>query len=621
MRFVSVLAALACMSNALALSPIEPLKVFESLYRTPQRWTQLEQPDPKTLLHLRIAVHMSDHDLFEKTLFEVSTPDHPSYGQHLNHEEVRALVKPKDSSTQAVLAWLQSSGIPETDIKDRGEWINFRVSVDKAETMMGAAFYYFTQNADKSHSKQIRALKYSVPENVAPHIAMIHPITRFGQLKPQRSAPFTTEYYGKVENIAEAPHVPNPSLNVTACNATITPACLRALYNIGDYSTNPAVNSQLGVCGYLNQYAKYNALDTFLKKYAPYAVTQNFSYALINGGLATQNNTVDDDVEANLDIQYAASLGYETNITYFSTAGRGPLVPDLDQPTQVDNQNEPYLEFLNYILALPDCDLPQTITTSYGEDEQSVTEGYSRTVCDKFGQLGLRGVSILFSSGDTGPGSACQTNDGKNTTRFLPIFPASCPYVTSVGGTYRVEPEIAVAFSSGGFSDRWERPSYQDSVVKEYLSILGDRWKGLYNPKGRGFPDVAAQGYRFHVINQNGSGVLTDILVGGTSASAPAFAGIISLLNNARLSAGSKPLGFLNPWLYSVGKKGLTDIVGGGSKGCTGVDQYSGLPTPYVPYAGWNATKGWDPVTGLGTPDFKVLLDLVEKKHRLGRIH
>lgn len=459
---------------------------------------------------------MPDHDLFEQTLFEISTPDHPSYGKHLNHEEVRALIKPKDASTEAVLAWLRNSMVPETDIEDMEEWINFKVPVAKAEAMMGATFYYFTQNADKSHIKQIRALKYSVPESVAPHIAMVHPITRFGQLKSQRSAPFTTEYYGKVENIAQAASIPNPALNVTTCNATITPACLRALYNIGDYEANPDVGSILGVAGYLNEYAKYNALDTFLKKYAPYAVTQNFSYALINGGLATQNDTVDDDVEANLDMQYAASLGFEQNITYFSTAGRGPLVPDLDQPTLADNQNEPYLEFLNYILALDDFDLPQTITTSYGEDEQSVTEGYSRTVCDKFGQLGLRGVSILFSSGDTGPGSACQTNDGKNTTRFLPIFPASCPYVTSVGGTYHVEPEIAVAFSSGGFSDRWERPSYQDRAVKEYLGILGDRWKGLYNPKGRGFPDVAAQGYRFHVINQNDAGVLTDILVGGT---------------------------------------------------------------------------------------------------------
>ena len=177
--------------------------------------------------------------------------------------------------------------------------------------------------------------------------------------------------------------------------------------------------------------------------------------------------------------------------------------------------------------------------------------------------------------------------------------------VTSVGGTYHVDPEEAVYFSSGGFSDTWPRPSWQDAAVSKYLSILGDRWKGLYNPNGRGFPDVAAQGYNFHVVDKG-----DDTLVGGTSAAAPTFAGVIALLNSARIEAGMSPLGFLNPWIYSKGYKGLTDIVNGGSTGCTGKDTYSGLPTPKIPYASWNATPGWDPVTGYGTPNFKKLLQL-----------
>lgn len=131
--------------------------------------------------------------------------------------------------------------------------------------------------------------------------------------------------------------------------------------------------------------------------------------------------------------------------------------------------------------------------------------------CSLFAQLGARGVSVIFSSGDTGVGSACQTNDGKNTTRFLPIFPAACPFVTSVGGTYQVEPENAVGFSSGGFSDRFPRPAYQEAAVTQFLDILGDRWKGLYNPAGRGFPDVAAQSFNFTVIDQG-----VEIRVGGT---------------------------------------------------------------------------------------------------------
>lgn len=76
------------------------------------------------------------------------------------------------------------------------------------------------------------------------------------------------------------------------------------------------------------------------------------------------------------------------------------------------------------------------------------------------------------------------------------------------------------------------------------------------------------------------------------------------------MSSGQPPLGFLNPFIYGVGYQGLTDIVNGGSRGCTGTSFYSLLPTRSVPFASWNATEGWDPVTGLGTPDFRKLLDL-----------
>ena len=88
------------------------------------------------------------------------------------------------------------------------------------------------------------------------------------------------------------------------------------------------------------------------------------------------------------------------------------------------------------------------------------------------------------------------------------------------------------------------------------------------------------------------------------------FSGIIALLNDARLKAGKPALGFLNPWLYQL-KQGLTDITGGQSVGCNGVNGQTGASVDgggVIPYASWNATKGWDPVTGLGVPEFQGLL-------------
>jgi hypothetical protein len=89
--------------------------------------------------------------------------------------------------------------------------------------------------------------------------------------------------------------------------------------------------------------------------------------------------------------------------------------------------------WLQYILAQDS--IPQTFTTSYGDDEQTVPRAYAESVCTMFAQLGARGSSIMFSSGDFGVGAAdCKTNDGTNRTVFQPSFPASCeclvPYDT-----------------------------------------------------------------------------------------------------------------------------------------------------------------------------------------------
>jgi len=111
--------------------------------------------------------------------------------------------------------------------------------------------------------------------------------------------------------------------------------------------------------------------------------------------------------------------------------------------------NEPYLTWINYALAQDD--LPQVLSSSYGDDEQTVPCSYAKRVCSGFAQLGARGISILFSSGDYGVGAngTCFSNTDPSKQMFIPTFPASCPWVTSVGGTQGSSnrnflPEVAV---------------------------------------------------------------------------------------------------------------------------------------------------------------------------------
>lgn len=170
------------------------------------------------------------------------------------------------------------------------------------------------------------------------------------------------------------------------------------------------------------------------------------------------------------------------------------------------------------------------------------------------------------------------------------------------------EPESAVndpaghpyhsAFSSGGgFSNIFPVPDYQKSAVATFFADHDPPYPyytngqynssgggGLYNRNGRGIPDVAANGDNIAVYV---GGNFT--LEGGTSASSPIFASIINRIVEARLRVGKGPIGFINPVLYAHPEV-LNDITNGTNPGC-GTD-------------GFSAVKGWDPVTGLGTPNF-----------------
>ncbi|SLM38599.1 tripeptidyl peptidase protein [Lasallia pustulata] len=323
-----------------------------------------------------------------------------------------------------------------------------------------------------------------------------------------------------------------------ACNATaVTPLCLRTLYGTYDYTPKvPGIN-KVGLTDYLGESNNRSDIYLFLQMFRPEAASEAYTFTF--------------DIIAN---------------------GSAQQTPD--NATQ---------------LGAPD--LPQTISTSYGDDEQTVPYAYATLACQLFAQLGARGITLLFASGDSGlgPTGVCLSNDGKNTTMFLPSFHASCPYVTTVGATKNFAPEVA-AFdpannfaSGGGFSNYFPRPAYQDPYVPDYIASLGSRFQGLYNASGRGYPDIAAQGFRFLTVWDGGVVVLD-----GTSGSTPTAAGVVSLVNDALLAAGRALLGWLNPWLYGMGKKGFTDVVEGSAIGCGG--------------EGFPAEAGWDAVTGWGTP-------------------
>jgi tripeptidyl-peptidase-1 len=166
--------------------------------------------------------------------------------------------------------------------------------------------------------------------------------------------------------------------------------------------------------------------------------------------------------------------------------------------------------------------------------------------------------------------------------------------------------------SGGGFSTRYEVPTWQSKHMTDYftsLNFLKEHLEPGFNAKGRGYPDLAAAALNYEEI-ENGKVTLT----AGTSASTPVVAGLISLANSARIKAGKGPLGFLNPMLYSLYKKFTNDITVGKNQciaAACWVDGYCSVSL--CCNEGFYALPGWDPITGLGSLNYTAFEDVVIK--------
>ncbi|KIK61924.1 hypothetical protein GYMLUDRAFT_165316 [Collybiopsis luxurians FD-317 M1] len=541
-------------------------------------WVHHSTPNASTLLVLRFRLRPSNFDTLLDHLSETSDPFHERYGKHLSKAQVDELMRPSNETLQEVKNWLNWHSIADEELSTESDRsIAVTVPVSLAETMLNTTYHVFEHT--KSQKKTLRTLEYSLPRHLHEHINLVTPTTYFGMTEDTRA---TSSLQPEISGFNLTGDVTPPS----TCAHTITPTCLKDLYNTANYTTTQISRNSIGIPGYLDQFASFSDLTAFTKEFLPQAFNATFTVELINGGTNPQN---DPGVEAGLDVQYATGMSWPTPMFFCSTAGSPPFDPDSSSPS---DDNEPYLNWLDFIITIPDDLLPGTFSTSYADDEQTVPADYASEVCSGFAELGVRGASLIFSSGDFGVGGgSCETNDGTNRVQFQPVFPASCPFVTTVGGTTGISPEIASSFSGGGFSNLFARPSYQADAVSAFLTANGNKNAGLFNTTGRAYPDVAAQSENFEIV-VDGRVVIVD----GTSCSAPTFAGVIALLNDFKLATDGTTLGFLNPLLYA-NSSALNDITSGTNPGC-GTN-------------GFSAEVGWDPVTGLGTPDFLKLQAII----------
>ena len=576
---ISILAfTLLCSPHAASLNLYKNY-VLKDSHVVPATWTQLHRADPDHVLNIRIGLKQNSFDELEKRLYEVSDPAHKLYAHHLSQQEVQRLVAPSNDALLVVHSWLERNEVSLTNIQHSPakDWVSIPMPVSKAEYLLQTQYYAYE---DEQGVKIIRTPQYSLPAALHGHIDVVQPTNYFGNPTAMRR-PFRLSSDQPVSRINEhqlehSEHV-SPAHGRTdvqrVCNeSAVSNQCLRTLYRTVDYVPQAPYLNEVAMTAFLKETANISDFHLFLSRFRPDASQDyTYNYTTINSGPNNQAPLPKQllgllDVEANLDSQTIGGFVYPTEMRVYSTGGKPPFNKDKFTPT---DSNEPYLEWLTYLTSLEQ--LPHTISTSYGDDEQTVPYSYAKRVCEEFAQLGARGVSLFFASGDDGVGhnGTCVSNDGKKTRMFVPEFPASCPYITTVGGTRGFEPEV-VAFdtangyvSGSGLSNYFARPIYQDHAVSAYLASIGDLHAGLYNATGRAYPALSAQGYKYLIVYAG-----YNITVDGTSAATPCATSVFTLLNDALIAAGKKPLGFLNPRLYKDLHKGLNDVTMGSTWGC-----------------------------------------------------
>jgi len=204
-------------------------------------------------------------------------------------------------------------------------------------------------------------------------------------------------------------------------------------------------------------------------------------------------------------------------------------------------------------------------------------------------QAAGRHVRVVASSGDTG------TISDKGPPRQVSL-PASDPLVLGVGGTAlsasfqtgAYQGEMAwnqdTDVSAGGYSSLFSRPSYQDGIPR-----IGAM---------RGVPDVAANADSTTAMALTFTGGVL-LPAQGTSAATPLWAAVIALADQ---EAG-RHLGFVNPAIYAIARgpayhRAFHDVVTGDNS----------VLWPTGVFVGYEAGPGWDPVTGWGSPDARVLV-------------
>ena len=559
-------AALTALSSALLAAPAQPRMALPG-GMTPL--ASVSQPlgvtAPSAAVPLAISLPLRNQAQMQQLLQDLYNPSSSRYGQFLTPAEFAAQFGPTQADYNAVIAFAQSQGLTVTHTHPERTLLDVSGPASAIQSAFGVTLRQYVSPAGAVFHAPDSAP--SVPASLAGRISAVCGL----DTSVKRSTNLQQRQSVSISNAASVPPGSGPF-------GGVVPTDIRTAYNLT--STGLTGAGQTLAVFELDTYTPKDVLRYERNFFLPTVPLQNVlvdstdpNFPLYPGGGTAE-------VVLDIDLQIALAPKAAKVMVY--------IAPNTDQGV-VDSYQQ-----------IATDDQAKSISSSWAtfEDEVSGTSLFGEAVA--FQQMALQGQSIFTSAGDTG-------GVDRNTGNLSAGDPSGQPFVCSVGGTtlsvqspgknedYLSETtwnDGPASAGGGGVSIFWPVPFYQKNAAGLTAKAFP---KSGVSATMRNVPDISlnadpATGYLIYVTDPSaGAGYFQ---YGGTSCSAPLWAGFAALVNQSRANASKGTIGFINPALYSFGPGGANaarysldfhDIADGSNN------------NPFL------AVPGYDDATGLGT--------------------
>jgi subtilase family serine protease len=542
-------------------------------------------PSLKLSLSLVFAPSSSQQAALQQLLQDQQDPNSPRFHKWITPEQFADAYGLSTAEVESVRNWLNRAGIVLREVAPSRNRISFEATAAQTQGLFNVEIHRYNLDGESHYANNAEP---SVPQALSGLLVDIRGLNDF-RLRPrsvrsrrQIQAPANSHFTSSISGS-----------NFVVPDDFATIYDLKALYNSGIDGTG----QKIAIAGQTD--IKLTDIEAFR---TAAGLAKNDPQIILDG--TDPGTKTGDMTEADLDLEWSGAVAKGATILYVNSTN--------------------VLNSFDYAIS---NNLAPVLAISYGDCESHYTSGDVQALSSMTQQANAQGITITASTGDSGAAD-CELATATSATSGLSVdVPASLPYVTGVGGTRFVEGSSASQYwtttnngSNGSALSYIPEGAWNDTAADKVLSASGGGasllftkpgWqagKGVPSDGHRDVPDVslnASPDHDGYLICSNGNCVngFRDssnnlLVVGGTSAGSPSFAGIVALLNQKFGTAQ----GNINPKLYALATSYPTafhDVTSGNnivpctaaSKDCTNGS------------LGYSAGVGYDQVTGLGSVD------------------